>query len=195
MSESSFPHPLHLLVTTLILCLLLGGCKKEDEYTKERPNNSVFLNSCLDNYQFDEGSYWVYKESSGLAWDSTYVTRWNFSEMLDYFGTRESVSISYESTRREPYGEIYFGGAITTNRHPPWVIESEAKFVCSAELIDSLSVGNSTYYGVLKGIENDTTQLYYKEGIGVIKIVEYFPTDTFTYDLIKHQVQLAEVPR
>ena len=143
----------------------------------------------------------MYQDTKTFQIDSTYLFD-AVSQVFSHSGGGESckehvwIYQGYESTLRGQYWEVVKGDRIGEG----W--QFYEKFTCNATKIDSLIVSNITYFDVIKLnlIKSETiselsywirADLYYKEGIGVIRR-EIFnpPIDTNTFDLIRHDVTL-----
>lgn len=181
----------HLTIFLIVISFL--SCKKED--CAENTSSTEAITSCLHNYIFDTGSYWIYKNTTTLSLDSTFITNveneWTSSKNISgacgtHITTGQTINTSYNSSLRNSYNESIKG----SNTSTPY----GELFLCNANTVDSIVTTTDTYYNVLD-ISLGSVRLFYKESIGVIRRVEYNPPiDTSTYDLINHQVNLFQLP-
>ena len=182
-----------LIFFVIITCL---SCSKDDD-CGENTGSTDAIPTCLYNYIFNTGSYWVYKDTNTTLIDSTYVTSvdYNWSSGKSgsgscgvHISTTETIDTEYNSNVRSTFRESIIVSSINT-------IYGQY-FLCGITPKDSIVLSTGTYYNVLDINYLDSVRLFYKEGVGVIRRVEYNPpVDTTTYDLINYQVSLFPVPQ
>lgn len=183
-----------------VVLTLLSCSKEKDEENDEPCSQTDFyyeIESCLNGFMYETGSYWVYQDTSSLQLDSIIVTsRSNKARFLG--GTvcgvpeqAEEIMLTYQSSLKGIYTLLLQGGGI--------ILNNQILPVCYlASKIDSIDISGTLYYDVVE-ISNlnsgGSFKGYYKEPIGFIRKIEYnSPIDTVTYDLIRYQVSLFSNP-
>lgn len=187
-----------LLFLSFIFLLGSSSCNK-----KEACQDTVtysYLAYCLAPYLFNDNSQWIYQNTSSLAYDTTRVIDWvheykSFAnpvlDCYDYYEV-EVITINYQSTLRDDFKEELYGNIIS-----PTPSFTDATYECSEiTIIDSVFVDSTMYYDVAVYTNNsdEVISYYRKDGIGIIRWIEYSASDSTVYDLIDHNVSLFEKP-
>lgn len=179
----------------------LFSCAKDDEEVcPSKTPGYGDVSVCLSGFLFDVGSYWIYEHTNTQEIDSTYVSVQSANTYNSHGGPgnrcgssyTDYVSVLYKSSRREQMSNVMMWNEV--NDTGPGTTGHNF-FRCSTPPLDSMIVANVTYYNVIPAKTRDNGDLYYKNKIGVIRMVEYDSLGTAdTFDLVRHEVQLFDLP-
>jgi hypothetical protein len=151
---------------------------------------------------FDNGSYWVYDNSTNGIVDSVYVVNCDF-EIRSYksgsgcsgsLGAFEFVNTEFQSTLFGPSTTSMYNDMIAPEK---LALYEYRLFDCDQMVIvDTLHLASQTFSNV-QMIEtiNPSAKLYYKKDIGILrKIVFDTIHDSTVFDLIDYNVIQFTIP-
>jgi len=177
----------------MLLCFVcLDSCKKDIEesntnssYIPYQGSNHSKINSSLYPYLFNTGSYWIYKDSASLNFDSIALT--NFLRTAypipRQTGDVEYFDVTYFSSNiSSSYHEQLFGNVISRSLYLGGFVFISNKRINDyvynaliADVIDSINVENVVYRNVTKmkvsqdPYINGNFYFYYADSVGIIK--------------------------
>ena len=200
-----------LLYLGILLVFILGCNDKEDSIDGE----VVYLDSSVDPFKFDVGTYWIYEDSVSKNTDSVFVSKvdsgfyWNPPPIHGVAGTRRQFyKLYYESSTTGVVDtDLLSNTGIRRNTELEWEVCGRKYYTNQAtsgfEKIDSISIYGVQFYEVVKKMilaeDHDPacsnsgflfdTELYTAPGYGIIKRVEYKNDSVVTWNLLRWNIR------
>ncbi|MCX6287546.1 MAG: hypothetical protein NTY96_10570 [Bacteroidetes bacterium] len=185
------------ILLILIVSSLLISCHKDQTSVE-----TFYICPGIQNQQFKIGSYWIFRNDSTQATDCTYVDNVIHGFNDQYWGLNRSTSTEFYT--------IFYSYTKTINEHPRdvdriegWLIMRNpvqmvnhgyygpAIYTCYHDSItkylDSLKVGNITFYNVQRALI-DSTDFYSAKSIGIVKKVIRDSINKGTWNIIRWKI-------
>jgi hypothetical protein len=171
----------NLIYFTFLIIVLIGCAKSVTKITESIDGFDPKMNE----FFFQEGSYWVYKCDSLNKTDSAYLYKIVSSSFTTFIGHGQAIITSYRQmlyhdqlfpeTFYGGYLDCIIGGGIFRNITPPLPSHNEQDFLVYStgtlpflERFDSLKVGE-VYYKDVQMRVLDSNTFYYAPEFGLIK--------------------------
>jgi len=178
----------------IVLIITLFSCHKKDQQSdnNEKTNCDDYITRCdyapifqqMNGFFFLPLSYWVYKNDSLNALDSVVISSENtgcevaFSFMGLCYRNDYYLMNYYSSYSKTTYYDIIEGGTLMRNYHPSMIDSWKGWILFTTNgNIDSIKVGNNTFYNVLMSTSYNTVNntqnitAYTAKDIGIVKTI------------------------
>ena len=180
------PNFIFLIIYSFSFFLLICSCTKEQEKIKNNSNTYYdYIDPEMNDFSFQYGSYWIYKNDSLNKTDCTYLINNLYLNYYWYHGLGYTTIVEYRQLwyhdqlfpgkGYRAYMDGIWGRAMIRNlTFPPYYVVKEEFLVYSLDTtssikrFDSLKVGNVTYKDVQMSVYDSNTY-YYAKGVGLIK--------------------------
>ena len=203
---------IRILATILVVILLFSTCRKKDDATPYAPYHAK-ISSNLYPYLFDNGSYWIYKDSLTNNLDSTIITGiskksyfvspsgpgegspGNFEYFeIEYFSYPSNSTYSEEVIANMISRGLISGGFTYFSKKTIGDSLQNAKI---ENILDTLTVHGQLYHNVIKmRIQADSYisqnyNFYYVDSVGIIKKeLRTGETITNTWNLLRYSTAI-----
>lgn len=202
----------NLLAISLLLMIAFTSCKDDEGEYGPIPFEPV--DSQMEPYFFETGSYWLYEGSNGSS-DSTYVHNWTRGTHFlrpthpgqGSSGELEYFELQFGSTLNGNYTEDIFSDLISENLYFDGFLYFGSKRVGDsrgnaslAEVHESFIVGTHTFSNVTEmHVSQDGSipmqmHLFYADSVGLVRKDIIIPNDTTVFVLTDYQVSLFDRP-
>ena len=178
----------------LFLLTLFLGC--------DGPYNDCPQYRFSDNYKsytfFNEGSWWVYKDTVYHQTDSMSLIAQSveFIDYCDYNTQSEEVleqqfSSTFFAVNNKIHGHASFGEYNTDGNVPVGIFMDRGVVAQPPEFLDSLKV-NGVWYQSIYVFKSGSHEYYWAKDIGLVKKVLPYPATSDTvyhFDLVRYQLK------
>jgi hypothetical protein len=188
--------------------LLLAACHKDDgNFMTDRKivpgpfmqHDTIRIDPGLQTQLFSQGSYWIYRNDATQQSDCAYVYKTKTGSYFQYLGLNRSYTAFYYDMVYHYLSSMNVTAA-DSERATGYIISRSpfnkyfnqligiTTYSLSGPFIDSLTVGNATFYNIQESVV-DCTHYSTAKSIGVVKKV--YPVSSpksGTWNLVRWQV-------
>ena len=158
-----------LIMTALLVVIYLTSCTK----TPTRVYFTRYNNPAIDQYTFQPGTYWIYRDSLSGVEDSIVVTS-QYSDTIVMNQQRQFAEQSHMSlthyTNNYTYSGSFFVGYDYISFYDGYSSQIESS-LATTTTTDATIMG--VYYTGLKKVGYSYAQMWLKEGIGPLQYTTY----------------------